>query len=104
MIPAQAAPTGASTRRILARIDQKNHTYHGTLLCGALSPHGTVLTIVWQDKNPVCFLTTVHQATPEQNNFVFRDRNQPRKSTISKARLGRGADQKNVASTMSNRL
>ena len=67
----------ASYPRILARIDKENHIYPGILCVELCRHHSTVLAIVWQDKSLVHFLTAVHEATPDESNFVFRDRKRP---------------------------
>jgi len=72
-----ARPNSAGHPRVLAQIDKKKSRLPWNTLSGALSPQGNVLAVVWHDKNLVRFLTSVHQTTPEQRNFVFRERKRP---------------------------
>jgi hypothetical protein len=89
-------PNSAGYPRTLARIDKKKSRPPWNTLCGALSTQGNVLAVVRQDKNLVRFLTSVHQATPEQSNLVFRERKRPQVNPENRQLVGRRASQKKM--------
>lgn len=57
------------------KLDKRNSGLPWNTVSGIVS--GQVLAVVWQDKTLVRFLTTAHEATPEPENFTYRNRRRP---------------------------
>lgn len=51
---------------------------------------GTVLAVLWQDKNLVRFLTTAHKCTPDDQNFSYRNRRRPQITRANRQLIQQG--------------
>ena len=57
------------------KLDKRHSGLPWNTVSGIVS--GQVLAVVWQDQTLVRFLTTAHEATPEPENFMYRNRRRP---------------------------
>lgn len=72
------------------KLDKKGPPLPWNTISGIISESGCVLALIWQDKTLVRFLTTAHKATPEPENFVYRERRRPHITEANRSLIKEG--------------